>query len=29
VKTFTPAQHHVDNAAPPTYCKVCRQTHGA
>jgi mono/diheme cytochrome c family protein len=28
VKTFKPVVHHVDNTEPPTYCKVCRQTHG-
>ena len=28
VKTFKPVHHHVDNTEPPTFCKVCRQTHG-
>jgi hypothetical protein len=28
IKTFKPVRHHVDNAEPPTYCKVCRQSHG-
>jgi mono/diheme cytochrome c family protein len=28
VKTLKPARHHVDNTEPPTFCKVCRQTHG-
>ncbi len=28
VKTFKPVRHIVDNTEPPTYCKVCRQTHG-
>jgi mono/diheme cytochrome c family protein len=28
VKTFKPVRHHVDNAKPPAYCKVCQQTHG-
>ena len=28
LKTLSPVQHHVDNTQPPTYCKVCRQTHG-
>lgn len=28
VRTFKPVRHHIDNAKPPTYCKVCRQTHG-
>lgn len=28
VKTFKPVHHYVDNSEPPTFCKVCRQTHG-
>jgi hypothetical protein len=24
-----PVKHRVDNALPPTYCKLCRQKHGA
>ena len=28
IKTFKPVRHHVDNTGPPTYCKLCRQTHG-
>lgn len=28
LKTLKPARHHVDNTLPPTYCKICRQTHG-
>ena len=28
VKTFEPVHHYVDNSEPPTFCKVCRQTHG-
>ena len=28
VKTFKTVRHHVDNTEPPTYCQVCRQTHG-
>ena len=28
LKTLKPVRHHVDNAEPPTFCKVCRQTHG-
>ena len=28
IRTFKPVRHHMDNAKPPTYCKVCRQTHG-
>ena len=29
LKTLKPLRHHVDNAEPPTFCKVCRQTHGS
>jgi hypothetical protein len=28
MKTFKPVRHRVDNTEPPTFCKVCRQTHG-
>ncbi len=28
LKTLKPIRHYVDNTQPPTYCKVCRQTHG-
>lgn len=28
IKTFKPVRHHVDNTEPPTYCRLCRQTHG-
>ncbi|HWF37286.1 MAG TPA: hypothetical protein VG322_02120 [Candidatus Acidoferrales bacterium] len=28
VKTFKPVHHIIDNTQPPTYCKLCRQTHG-
>jgi len=28
VKTMKPVRHHVDNTEPPTYCKLCRNTHG-
>ena len=28
LKTFKPVRHHVDNTEPPTFCKICRQTHG-
>ncbi len=28
VKAFRPVHHYVDNSEPPTFCKVCRQTHG-
>jgi mono/diheme cytochrome c family protein len=26
--TLKPVKHHVDNSEPPTFCKLCRQTHG-
>ncbi len=28
LKTLKPIKHHVDNSEPPTYCKLCRQSHG-
>ena len=28
LKTLKPVRHHVDNTEPPTFCKICRQTHG-
>jgi len=28
LKTLKPVRHHVDNTDAPTFCKVCRQTHG-
>ena len=28
LKTLKPVRHRIDNAEPPTFCKVCRQTHG-
>ena len=28
LKTLKPVRHHVDNSRPPTFCKLCRQTHG-
>jgi len=28
IKTLKPVRHHVDNTEPPTYCRICRQTHG-
>ena len=28
LKTLKPVRHLVDNTEPPTFCKVCRQTHG-
>ncbi len=27
--TLNPVKHRVDNGLPPTYCRLCRQTHGA
>ena len=27
--TLKPIQHRVDNFEPPTFCKLCRQKHGA
>src|SRR6476661_2534995 len=29
LKTLAPVKHRVDNALPPTYCKLCKQKHGA
>jgi len=28
LKTLNPVRHHVDNTEMPTYCKICRRTHG-
>ncbi len=28
LRTVKPVKHRVDNSEPPTYCKLCRQTHG-
>ena len=28
LKTLPPVKHRVDNTLPPTYCKVCKQSHG-
>lgn len=28
LRTLKPVQYHVDNTEPPTFCKLCRQTHG-
>jgi mono/diheme cytochrome c family protein len=28
VHQLPPVKHHVDNTEPPTYCKICKQTHG-
>lgn len=29
LKSVAPVRHRVDNSLPPTYCKLCRQKHGA
>src|ERR1700730_2228139 len=29
LRTLKPVKHRVDNSLPPTYCKRCRQNHGA
>ncbi len=29
LRTVKPVHHRVDNSLPPTYCKLCRQWHGA
>ena len=29
LRTVPPVKHRVDNSLPPTYCKLCRQRHGA
>jgi mono/diheme cytochrome c family protein len=29
LRTLPPVKHRVDNSLPPTYCKLCRQKHGA
>jgi len=29
LKTLAPAKHRVDNTQPATYCKLCKQKHGA
>src|SRR6266851_1983945 len=29
LRTLKPVQHRVVNSEPPTYCKLCRQKHGA
>lgn len=29
LRTVKPVHHRVDNSLPPTYCKLCRQRHGA
>jgi len=28
LRTVSPVKHRVDNTLPPTYCKVCKHTHG-
>lgn len=28
LRSLKPVQHRVDNTEPPTYCKLCRGTHG-
>jgi mono/diheme cytochrome c family protein len=28
MRTLKPVRHHVDNTESPTFCKICRQTHG-
>jgi len=29
LRTLKPVKHEVDNSEPPTYCKICKQKHGA
>lgn len=29
LRTLQPVSHRVDNSLPPTYCKLCKQKHGA
>ena len=29
LRTIKPVRHRVDNSEPPTFCKLCRQAHGA
>jgi mono/diheme cytochrome c family protein len=29
LRTVKPVKHRVDNSLPPTYCKLCKQWHGA
>jgi len=29
LRTLKPVKHRVDNSLPPTYCKLCGQSHGA
>jgi len=29
LRTLKPEKHRVDNSLPATYCKLCKQKHGA
>ena len=29
LRSVPPVKHRVDNSLPPTYCKLCKQKHGA
>jgi mono/diheme cytochrome c family protein len=29
LRTVRPVKHRVDNTLPPTYCKICKEKHGA
>ena len=29
IRTLKPVKHRVDNAEPPTFCKLCGSSHGA
>ncbi len=29
LRTVPPIKHRVDNSLPPTYCKICKEKHGA
>jgi mono/diheme cytochrome c family protein len=29
LRTLRPVHHRVDNTEPPTFCRICKQTHGA
>lgn len=29
LQTLKPVTHRVDNTEPPTYCPLCKTTHGA
>lgn len=28
LRTLAPVRHHVDNGLPPSYCAICKNTHG-